>query len=304
MPLPATSLSPCSEISVDAGEKLLGSAPNTTHWLLLEYPGAFGQNALADSALALKVKDHLERLLVATPDSKLLLIKDRTSLGRACPRLFIGTISPDGKRRTFLHLELNQYTDLLGYANLESLVATAEPHLQPLVLVCTNGRRDQCCARLGLPLFNSLTTNAALSTFECSHVGQHRFAPNLLVFPGPYYYGRITVEDANSFAQSVIAEQLLLPYLRGNCALPAPAQAAEGYLLATLENPMTNTATLGSILETSPTTWDIQLEYGSNKFSIQIEAVPSGASIRSSCDGDKTHRPIEYRLIQLQVLKD
>ena len=64
-------------------------------------------------------------------------------------------------------------------------------------LVCAHGRRDACCARLGLPLFDAL--NAQLlptHLWQSSHLGGHRFAPNVVVLPVGIQLGRIPLERA------------------------------------------------------------------------------------------------------------
>ena len=61
------------------------------------------------------------------------------------------------------------------------------PHRDPLVLVCTNGRHDPCCATFGRPLARVLREGARRDdVWECSHIGGDRFAANIVILPeGP-----------------------------------------------------------------------------------------------------------------------
>ena len=66
-------------------------------------------------------------------------------------------------------------------------------HVQEsLILVCTNGRHDQCCANLGRPLVRALRDSPwADRVWECSHIGGDRFAANVVVLPDSLYFGRV-----------------------------------------------------------------------------------------------------------------
>ena len=68
---------------------------------------------------------------------------------------------------------------------------------QRLILVCTNGRHDQCCANRGRPLVRALReTRWADQLWECSHIGGDRFAANVVVLPDSIYFGRVEPESA------------------------------------------------------------------------------------------------------------
>ena len=51
---------------------------------------------------------------------------------------------------------------------------------EPVFLVCTHGKRNVCCARLGVPLAQALATRHPGQVWETTHVGGHRFAANLV----------------------------------------------------------------------------------------------------------------------------
>ena len=73
------------------------------------------------------------------------------------------------------------------------------PHIRDL-LVCTHGSRDVCCSRFGYPISEELrrryTTGSegGLRVWRTSHLGGHRFAPNLMDLPEGRYWGRLEAE--------------------------------------------------------------------------------------------------------------
>ena len=59
----------CAEASLDAGEELAGTATEAADWLLVEVPGAWGRDALADTALP----DAVREALLAFPGRAVLV---------------------------------------------------------------------------------------------------------------------------------------------------------------------------------------------------------------------------------------
>lgn len=100
-----------------------------------------------------------------------------------------------------------------------------------LLLVCTHGARDVCCAVRGRPLAAALAQRWPEQTWECTHVGGDRFAPNLLVLPDGTYYGMLDPEAAVDVVTDHLAGHLRADYLRGVAGLPTPAQAALVWLV-------------------------------------------------------------------------
>jgi hypothetical protein len=119
-----------------------------------------------------------------------------------------------------------------GPADLLSLDLTAEiPARKPatgpqrLALVCTNGKRDQCCAINGRPVAEAIATTG-WDTWECSHLGGHRFAATILLLPTGDMFGRLDPTSALEVMRRFDAGQLVLSHHRGRAGQPAPVQAA------------------------------------------------------------------------------
>jgi len=94
-------------------------------------------------------------------------------------------------------------------------------------LVCTNGARDPCCAIRGPAVAQALARVLPGEVYECSHLGGHRFAANVLVLPDGLCFGRLDARTAVALAAELEAGRLPLEHLRGRTALDPEQQAAE-----------------------------------------------------------------------------
>jgi hypothetical protein len=227
----------CSDLSIEAGEALYGTATQTQAYLLLEYAGNWGEKALDESSIPEPVKAYLTGLGKDQRGLKTLLIKTQPSQRPAMGvRFFVAALSVSPARLYAFHLA--DYESLLDL-DIPAILAGAEAfqaHLraEPLYLVCANGRRDLCCARQGLPVYNALAAATQASpeplVWQCTHVGGHRFAANLICLPGGLLYGRVRPENAPAILEADSQGRIYLPNLRGRLSLPPVAQAAELYL--------------------------------------------------------------------------
>jgi hypothetical protein len=102
-----------------------------------------------------------------------------------------------------------------------------QTRIDPLWLVCTNGKRDACCAKDGLPVARALAARLPGRVWECSHLGGHRFAANVLLLPAGLCFGRLRAEDVDNLVDLVARGELPLHLLRGRTVLAPVAQAAE-----------------------------------------------------------------------------
>ncbi len=94
-------------------------------------------------------------------------------------------------------------------------------------LVCTNGARDQCCGIRGPAVAAALERARPGRAYECSHLGGHRFAANVLVLPDALCFGRLDARSAAALAEALDAGVLPLDNFRGRTMLAAEEQAAE-----------------------------------------------------------------------------
>jgi hypothetical protein len=270
----------CAAASVAIDEPLHGTAPRASAWLLVEQPGVWGAKALTESALDPKLGAELELRAKAAGAKALLVKRSVREAGEGGRRAFVCSPAPG---RSFLEeIDLADPTALLD-VDLGA-VAQGEPsglgrlRREPLYLVCTNGRRDACCAKLGRPVLQALAEVRPGAVWECSHIGGHRFAANVVYLPEGLCYGRVTATGAQELARRHDRGELDLARLRGRASLAPPEQAAESFLR--LQEGITATEAL-ALLATSngSTTFDVR---DGRRFRVEV-TVTEGPERPASC---------------------
>ena len=122
-----------------------------------------------------------------------------------------------------------------GSARVERFLAgdgTAPPLERPLLLVCTDGKHDLCCGKLGRSILTALRADGRIDAVEASHLGGHRLAANCLALPTGELYGRVGTADVPALVESVRHGRVYLPSYRGRSGLGELAQVAEAAALA------------------------------------------------------------------------
>lgn len=216
-------MSRCAGASLDRADELAGTASTVRSFLLVEDAGPWGADILRDSRLPAAVRSAL----AAVPRVRPLLVR-RSGRRRADGvRVFAVHVGTSGGWVEATRLDaVDQVADL----DLAPLAAGRSlglaPHPEPLVLVCTHGRHDACCAERGRPAAVALDA-AGVDAWECSHIGGDRFAGNVLVLPDGVYYGRVDAGSVEALVRDHLAGTLDLDRMRGRSSLPMPVQAAE-----------------------------------------------------------------------------
>ncbi|MFP3987466.1 sucrase ferredoxin [Streptomyces sp. E11-3] len=236
-------MSTCATASRDLAEPLAGTAANARTWLLLEQPGPWGVQALTSSHLDPELGRALEEAAEGT-GVRVALIR-RPGRHADCHtaerrRVFAAHVAPGAQAPDALWLRAAVTEDptqllrldfaALGEGNHHSFDTTlgGTAHTgAPLALVCTNGKRDRCCALLGRPLATELAVSGAQGAWEVTHLGGHRFSPTLLVLPYGYAYGRIGAHAVKDVLAAVTEGRIVTDRCRGNSAWERPGQAAE-----------------------------------------------------------------------------
>ncbi|MEI6229128.1 MAG: sucrase ferredoxin [Actinomycetes bacterium] len=228
----------CSVESLAADEPLAGSAPRARAWLILEQSGPYGFDALSDSHLPAEVRLALAEAGKETGTNVLLARPvgqhaDTHVVGDS-RRFWLAHCAPGGARMrsgVLADAELTRpdLRDVLSAASHGELPPWGSRTSDPLMLVCTNSKRDLCCALEGRPLAEALSADPTTSesVLEVSHIGGHRFAPTVLLLPTGHVYGRLNAEQARSVLIGARSGKLLHPeHLRGRSSAAQPAQVA------------------------------------------------------------------------------
>ena len=200
-------MSSCSELSLALGEPLHATAPYAPTWLLVEETRPWGRKAVAEAGfgeLEARAKEAGVRVGLVRPFRR----------------------RPAGPRRVFRVscAPPEPFVELLAEPELE---ARGERVDGPLYLVCTNGRRDVCCGRAGRELARELAPELGDRLWETSHIGGHRFAPNLVCLPEGLVYGRLDADAARAVLAAHQDGRIVLEHFRGRSALEPEAQATD-----------------------------------------------------------------------------
>jgi hypothetical protein len=163
---------------------------------------------------------------------KVQLIRQEGSRDRAGRTLFIAVT--DDQSPAVYRFTLDSYDDIQAL-DLESVVAQAAAYAShllsgPLIAVCTHGKRDRCCARHGVAVYEALQGEWGENLWQTSHIGGHRFAANVLHFPHGIAYGRVRADDAPSLSRAIREGSIYPDCLRGRVRYRGGEQAAETFL--------------------------------------------------------------------------
>jgi hypothetical protein len=287
----------CSELSRRAGEKTFGTASTGGTWLLLEYGGAWGPKALEQSALAHEVKAFLQRTLEAIPRSRLLFIKR----GRAGGQTFSFFVVRAREREPFaVRYELDSYASLTGLDVARA--AAGDPAgggvvtREPIFLVCTHGRRDKCCAKFGVPVYQGLRESHCEQVWQSSHVGGDRFAANLVCFPHGLFYAHLTGETGRRVAAEYAAGRLLLDKYRGRACYGHPAQAAEFFTREETGLSGLDALRLRSSERTGERSWRVRFAAGAAVYEAEVSRHLSDFHNQLTCHSDEPTRVPQFVL--------
>ncbi len=214
----------CSLASAVSRESLVGSAPTDPVWLLIEAAMPWGRQALAESRLP----DDVRERLLGLDGVRVQLIRRHGAESSVGVAVVAATATADGfaaegtrvpDHAALLDLPLDDIAAGRGLG--------LPPIDGPLWLVCTNGRRDRCCAELGRPVTAALAARWPDATWETTHLGGHRFATTLLALPSGATLGRLDPTSALDTCAALADGELGLGLLRGRAGIPGAAQAAE-----------------------------------------------------------------------------
>ena len=232
---------PCSEASAAAGEDLIGSAPDAIAWVCLEQNGPWGAKAWTDSHLDPALGSRIEALAGQHGVRPALIRRPgrHADPGTATEREVLVAFTYPG-RTWLLSGKLADPRVLLDLdwaalaAGDQAAVQASLPGLtssDPVLLVCTNGTRDTCCARLGRPVAAAAQLEHPDLVWEVTHTSGHRFAATTVLLPAGVLHGRVV--DGAPLLKAAAAGELLLTGYRGRSTFSAGAQVAEDHVRRT-----------------------------------------------------------------------
>ncbi len=280
---------------------MLGTASPTRGYLLVEEPGAWGSEAVPSSRLGPEATAALAAAASAIA-SKLLLVRRPVRKG-----------ADSGRRRLFRVTCRRGAEQVLAKECAAADVADAaaddhgwEAADGPLLLVCTHGRKDWCCALRGRPLAAAFAALEPDATWECSHIGGCRFAANLLTLPTGHTYGRVDTGDVADVVAAVREGRVLPRLLRGRSADAMVVQAADVHARAgTGRTDADDLApSRAERLDDDGAAWRITLDGADGRPGavVELAAAHAAAPQRLTCSASQEQLARTWRLVGLSEL--
>lgn len=203
-----------------AAEPLPGTAPRARSWWLLEVPGAWGRQAVAECRVP-------QVAALRSDDDRRVLLVRRTGRHPAAPqqdvvRAWIAPGAGGALRSLVIPAECIPLLDAEPDAPEWDVQEDADA---PRLLVCANAARDACCGLQGRSLLKDLDDIPGV--WECSHLGGHRFAPTALQVRQGMVYGRLTAEAARDVTTGERVHARWSGHMRGSPGLSPELQAAQ-----------------------------------------------------------------------------
>ena len=287
----------CAVTSREQGEDVAGTASTVRRWVVVEQPGPWGADAIAESGLDQDVAVAL-RAAARRARSRVLLI--RRAVSGPTRRAFVAFSGPGGawlERHDIAEPEDLLALDLSGLG--PDGTSGGLPVTAPLVLTCTNGRHDACCAEFGRPTAAALEAQLPDAAWEVSHIGGDRFAPNVLVLPDGLYYGRVTVADAPELVSAIGKGRVWLPGYRGRSVHPFPVQAAEAELRrARRADDLDGTRVVRWEADGPSTT--VHLEVAGEPWRVHVDTSPHEEAWPLTCSATRAASPPVHRITAIE----
>lgn len=226
----------CSSGSRSLGEDPAGTAARATAWLALEQPGPWGPRAATESLLDPALGATLDRAaaehggrfaLIKAPRTHPEPVEHRRVLV-ACTRPGAQFLLTGDVQDPLRALDVDWAA--LATGRVDDVLAAA-PWLsrrdRPVLLVCTNGRRDTCCALLGRPVAVALHDEHGDDVWEGTHLGGHRFAPTSVLLPHGWSHARVDPVSGGAVLAAAARGEVVLDGLRGHGSLAPAEQVAD-----------------------------------------------------------------------------
>jgi hypothetical protein len=223
----------CSESCLAAGEPLEGTASDARFFAAVSWPKAlWHHDKVALSEGLPKAIGDLDKRAKASGQKLQLRLFQRAGNAPADALEIVCADFAAGRTAHWRGIPAAAGADRV--ARFLAGEDTAAPLARPLLLVCTDGKHDLCCGKLGRSILAALRADGRIDAVEASHLGGHRLAANCLALPTGALYGRVGATDVPALAEAVEHGRVYLPRYRGRSGLEELAQVAEAAALGRL----------------------------------------------------------------------
>ncbi len=317
--LPAPQPHACALLSRELGEPVAGTAATQSAWLLLEQPGPWGRVAATDSRLDPALGGELDGRTAGTGVRLCLIRRPDGSNDHDPPRRRWFAASTHPLRTWLATGEVADPADLLkvDFAALDAGDRRAVAALEhtfldtPILGICTNGRRDACCATLGRRVV--VAADAAFpagapapAVWEITHVGGHKFAPTGVVLPSGYLYGRLDATQAIRVLTEARHGRMVPDGCRGRSTWERPGQAAELAVRAELDEYRPGALVVASAVKTAgdpEPAWTVVVEHEDGRgYEVAVHGAYAPVPRAESC-GKAEGTPLELRVDAIDKIR-
>lgn len=216
----------CTEHAAAAGDPLAGTGMHQERMVLIQWPkGKWRHSLRLADGMGDGLADAVEGVFKAGWRVNLI---DRKGRKGDALRVFI---FPEALAFDLLPRDLPDFLDLLPGRREAVHEYEPVPIADPIVLCCTHGKHDRCCAKWGFGFYRAMAAEAAerggVDVWECTHLGGCRLSATVLTLPAMRKYGRLAPDDAAPLIQAEREGRPHLPNYRGAARLDEVAQVAE-----------------------------------------------------------------------------
>lgn len=285
----------CSRNSLSRQEPLSATASNYQAFILIEYPAPF-PGRLSDTKIDAAWMEDINRL-AKERQAKVILIRNSRTTAEHLKVIFV-----DARRRTWCSHTFTGHA--YKFFSLKLFIEAVDTlwHRELFFLVCTNGKKDKCCAKFGLPVFQALEKLGQFPVYEASHFGGDRFAGNAILMPHGIYYGRLSPDQSKQLTTATERGQILPEHYRGISSLNFARQTAECWLRKHLNNsdihfPVTF---LGQQVDDDLTT--MRLAAAGRQFQVKLKKKISAEPYFLTCKSSTPEPVVRYEIVSAEEL--
>ena len=216
----------CAQYSREVEEPLAGTGAHPRTNLLLSWPiGQWTRTFHQAKNMSESVSNRVKALV---ENGRRINLIHRSDQPRDRHRAYL---MPEKCAFDIPHSQIEAFLTALDRGDSLAAWSAGDVH-HKVVLCCTHGVKDKCCAKFGNASFKALDEAAtaydgAFEIWQSTHLGGCRLASAALVFPDMHKYGRIEAEHVEGLLASERENRPYLPCYRGDGALPPAQQIAD-----------------------------------------------------------------------------
>ncbi|TFH85510.1 sucrase ferredoxin [Billgrantia azerbaijanica] len=216
----------CAEESLAIDDPLVGTGTHAERNLLISWPRARWQRSMRRAGdMPEDISTEIEAIAAGGRRVNLIHRREQPS-HRHCLILM-----PECLRYDVPRDELPAFLQALQAG--AALARWAAGRVEgSLILCCTHGKKDKCCAKFGFRTYRAIAEAARhqsspFEVWESTHLGGCRLAASAIVFPQLHKYGRIGFDDIPLLLQAEAEGRPYLPCYRGASRLAPVEQCAQ-----------------------------------------------------------------------------